>query len=888
MNKRFAGRFPLALAAPALALGVSAALGQTATDKKTQTAHTATGKPSSASRAGMAQQPNGSAASANAVTSTTAPAQAAFPPDAIKFYDTQVKPILKASCYSCHEGAGASGQLEMSTRASILKGGSSGPGVSLEKPADSLILRAVHYDGRRMPPRGQLPKAQIETLTKWVNMGMPMPADPAPSGKAGGASAAVTKHGPPPVNAETMRFWSFQPVKRPTVPAVKQQTWAANPIDRFILGKLEKSGLAPAPPVGKTALLRRATYDLTGLPPTPAEVSAFLADKSPNAYEKVVDRLLASPQYGERWGRHWLDLVRYAETNSFERDDPKPFAWRYRDYVIQALNADKPYDQFIREQLAGDEMPNRTPQSLIATGYYRLGAWDDEPSDPEQARYDELDDLVATTGQVFLGLTVNCARCHDHKLDPIPQKDYYRLLSFFQGTTRYGDRGRSPELNSLRPISPLAAQQRFAQEDAAYRRQLSDVEKQITAIEDSVKKDFAPVEKEDFKHKQARIAILQKRVPALLTQEKFDRYTELSKQQDDLLKSPPRDLERALCITESPKVVATHVLMRGNPHVPGDEVQPAFPSVLAPPAPDIRKPEGVTSSGRRLALADWIASPSNPLTARVIANRVWQHHFGRGIVRSASNFGFQGDKPTHPELLDYLASELVKNEWRLKPLHRQIMLSSAYRMASTPSPRSLAKDPTNDLLSHFDMRRLDAEEVRDSILTVNGSLNPTLYGPSVYPTIPAEVLAGQSRPGYGWPVSAPIDQTRRSVYVHVKRSLGLPLLASFDMADTDATCPVRFATTQPTQALGLLNSAFINDQAQAFAAYLQKQAGPNETAQVTLALRRVMQREPTNAEITRGLRFLQTLRQKHGQTAPDALRAFCVIALNLNEFIYLD
>ena len=525
---------------------------------------------------------------------------------------------------------------------------------------------------------------------------------------------------------------------------------------------------------------------------------------------------------------------------------------------------------------------------MIATGYYRLGAWDDEPSDPEQARYDELDDLVATTGQVFLGLTVNCARCHDHKLDPIPQKDYYRLLSFFQGTTRYGGSGRSPEMNSLRSIAPPDAQQRFAQEDAAYHRQLSDVETQITAIEDSVKKDFAPVEKEEFKHRQARTAILKKRVPVLLTQEKFDHYTELCKQQDTLLKSPPRDLERALCVTESPTVVPTHVLMRGNPHVPGDEVQPAFLSVLAPPAPDIRKPDGITSSGRRLALANWIASPSNPLAARVIVNRVWQHHFGRGLVRSASNFGFQGDKPTHPELLDWLASELVKDGWRLKPLHRLIMLSSAYRMAASPSPKSLAKDPTNDLLSHFDMRRLDAEEVRDSILTVNGSLNPSLYGPSVYPTIPGEVLAGQSRPGYGWPTSAPADQCRRSVYVHVKRSLGLPLLASFDMADTDATCPVRFATTQPTQALGLLNSAFINAQAQTFAAYLQKQAGTSETAQVTLALRRVMQREPTAKETQRGLTFLQTLQQKHGQSDADALRAFCVIALNLNEFIYLD
>ena len=341
MNKRFAGRFSLALAAPFVALGVTAAFAQAAPDNK---------------------------ASDKKADSRTAakPMPAAFPASDVQFYETQVKPILKTSCYSCHEGAGSSGQLELSTRAAILKGGTSGPGVILEKPADSLILKAIRGQGRQMPPRGSLSDTQIETLTKWVKMGLPMPADSAPatkndkadkSDKSGKVGADAAKHGPPPVNAETMRFWSFQPVRRPALPTVKQAAWPANPIDRFVLSKLESKGLAPVPPAARVALLRRATYDLTGLPPTPDEVSAFLADKSVDAYARVVDRLLASPQYGERWGRHWLDLVRYAETNSFERDDPKPFAWRYRDYVIQSLNADKPYDQFVREQLAGDEMP---------------------------------------------------------------------------------------------------------------------------------------------------------------------------------------------------------------------------------------------------------------------------------------------------------------------------------------------------------------------------------------------------------------------------------------------------------------------------------------------------------------------------------------------------
>ena len=839
----------------------------------------------------------------------------------LEFYTNQVLPILKNTCYSCHAGEGSSGQLTLSDRASILKGGSSGPGVNLEKPLESLILRAVKGDGRSMPPRNRLSKAQIDTLTKWVEMGLPMPDSPK-TGKADTATskadAIPAKHGPPPVNAETMKFWSFQPVKCPIVPAVKNKAWVTNPIDAFILAKLETNGFAPAPAADKNSLLRRVTYDLIGLPPTSEEARVFLADKSPNAYEKVVDRLLASPQYGEKWARHWLDLVRYAETNSFERDSPKPFVWRYRDYVIRALNEDKPYNQFIREQLAGDELPpaSASNDALIATGYYRLGSWDDEPSDPEQARYDELDDIVATTGQVFLGLTVNCARCHDHKIDPIPQKDYYRLLACFQGTTRYGGNGRSPEQNSLRVLGSPEDRQRVFGEENAYRLKLDTTRQQMADIVRLVDKDFAPVEKEEFRNRQAQLAILGKRVPKLLSQERFEQYATLMKQQDALVKSPPRAFEKALCVTETPTIPQTTVMMRGNPHVPGDPVEPGFPSVLAPPAPDIHAPTGSASSGRRLALADWIASPTNPLTARVIVNRLWQHHFGRGLVRSASNFGFAGDKPTHPELLDWLASNFVAEEekekrkkgeeenkqdssfilhpssfacgWSFKKLHKLILMSSAYRMSTDSNPKALAKDPANDLLWRFDMRRLDAEEVRDSILAANGSLNPKMFGPSIYPTIPQEVLAGQSRPGADWERSTPEEKARRSVYIHIKRSLTVPILASFDAADTDTTCPVRFATTQPTQALGFLNSAFINEQAQVFADFVKKQAGSDATKQVTLTLRRVLQREPNATEVTRGGKFLQTMQQKHHYTADEALKAYCIVALNLNEFIYLD
>ena len=803
----------------------------------------------------------------------------------LKFYTTKVAPVLKANCLVCHsDPKEPSGGLLLTKRDAILKGGVTGPAVLLNNVDKSLLVEVIRYQGRMMPPSGKMPQASIDTLVEWVKMGLPMPGP-----KAG--EAEPVHHGPPPVNAETKKFWSFLPIKRPAVPILaKTKTLKAqpkNPIDAFILAKLAKAKLSPAPLANKVALLRRATYDLTGLPPTPKEVASFLNDKSPTAYEKVVDRLLASPHYGEKWARHWMDLVRYAETNSFERDDPKPFAWKYRDYLIRSFNSDKPYSQFLTEQLAGDELPKPTPETIIATGYYRLGQWDDEPADPEQARYDELDDVVATTGQVFLGLTVNCARCHDHKIDPIPQKDYYRMVAIFQGTTRFG---RPVDKNSLRVIAPAEDQKKYAAELAVYRGKLNELKEELSSVEKKAFTNFTPVEKEEFKGEMNRLPLIKKRVGTLVSAAEFETYETKTREQDTLKNAPPKGLETALSITESGKVPpASHIMLRGNPHSPGDEVTPGFPSVLSPPEPTIPVLSAETnSSGRRLALANWLVSPQNPLTARVMANRLWQYHFGRGIVRSSSNFGFMGNLPTHPELLDYLATELVRNNWKLKPLHRQIMLSEAYRRSSQTDTLALKKDPENDFMWRYDMRRLSAEEVRDSILAANGSLNPTLFGPSVYPKIEAEVLAGQSIPGYGWKTSLPEDQARRSVYVHIKRSLVLPILASFDAADADFTCPVRFVTTQPTQALSTLNSVFINEQARIFAKATAYDAGDDPDAQVKSVLWRVLQREPSQKEIVRGVDYLARTQKKFGVSKQESLRRFCLIALNLNEFVYLE
>ena len=807
--------------------------------------------------------------------------QAAFSAEQIRFFETQVKPVLQANCFACHgAGANLSGGLQLNNRATLLKGGASGAAVVLGKPEASLLIKAINYQGQQMPPSGKMSADKIEILTKWVKMGLPWTPG------AGAEAKAPTGIVPPQVNAQTMKFWAFQPVKRSKVPMVKNAAWVRNPIDAFILAKLEGKGLKPAPSAGRTVLIRRAYYDITGLPPTPAEVQVFLADRSPDAWENVVDRLLASPHYGERWGRHWLDLVRYAETNSFERDGDKPFVWRYRDYVINAFNADKPYDQFIREQLAGDELPNPTPEKLIATGYYRLGQWDDEPADPEQARYDELDDIVATTGQTFLGLTVNCARCHDHKLDPIPQKDYYSLVSFFQGTNRYGN--PVPE-NSLRPIAPESDRIKYAAEDHVYRIQLSGLQAQIDGIIKPILADLSPVEKEEFKTEARRPALLGKRIPAKLSQAQYDTYRALAKRREDLVKSPPPALEQALVVTETGHdAPPTHIMLRGNPHVPGEEVQPAFLQILAPPKPIIVIPATSNSTGRRLALANWIASKDNQLTARVMMNRIWQFNFGRGIVRSSSNFGKLGDRPTHPELLDWLASTFVDQGWSLKKMHKLMLMSNTWKMSAQSDPKALAQDPENNLMWRFDMRRLEAEEVRDSILAVNGTLNPKMFGPSIYPTMPREVLAGQSVPGAGWLKSTLEEQARRSVYIHIKRSLALPILASFDAADTDTTCPVRFATTQPTQALGMINSTFTNEQARLFAELVQKSAGSAPPAEVKFALWRVLQREPTAKEVVRGVTFMHKAEVEQHLSAPEALRYFCVVALNLNEFLYLD
>jgi hypothetical protein len=841
------------------------------------------------------------------------PAQAKpFAAEEVAFFEKEVKPLLEKSCWKCHGGQKIRGNLTLTSRAGVLKGGDLGPAVSLDNPAESRLLKAVNYSGDlEMPPDGKLRPEQIAVLTKWVERGLPW----TPGGEA---VADKPKAEAGKVTAEAKQYWAYQPVKRPDVPTVRHDAWVKNPIDAFILQKLEEKGLAPAPPADRVALVRRVYFDLIGLPPTPEQVDAFVKDSSPNAYSRLLDQLLQSPHYGEKWGRHWLDLVRYAETNGYERDGIKPHAWRYRDYVIKSFNQDKPFDLFIREQLAGDEIAHRAEgggpearrsyeeiaDAIIATGYYRLGLWDDEPVDALMARYDEYDDIVATTSQVFLGMTMNCARCHDHKIDPIPQADYYKLVAFFRDIEHFSPNREVHSKYNLTDISPPEKRAKYEAELKAREARVAELTKQIEEIENETIKKM-PAEDQRASEGPDRLEVV-KKVPGLLSDEERKKYHQLGSERAQLKRKPMPAQELALSVNNcQPKPPQQHLLIRGNPHANGVKVEPGFPEVLGFDPPILKPPEAKRkTSGRRGVLADWIASKDNQLTARVFVNRLWQFHFGRGIVASANDFGKFGVLPTHPELLDWLATEFVNptwrdtpdqggNEmvdgaWRIKRMHRLIMLSNTYQMSSKANQEALTKDPANQWFWRYPMRRLTAEELRDSILAVSGKLNPKLGGPSVYPPIPRAVLAGQSRPGEGWPTTQGEEANRRSVYIHVKRSLLVPILSQHDMADTDSSCAVRYTTVVPTQSLGMLNGEFANEQAAAVAERLQKEFPNDLSAQVHRAIRLTTGRQPANDEVKKDVAFIQELQEKSKLSEQDALRLYCLLALNANEFVHLD
>ena len=667
-------------------------------------------------------------------------------------------------------------------------------------------------------------------------------------------------------------YWAFQPVKAPAIPALKVRGKSvSHPVDAFVLKRLRERGLEMNQPATPRELVRRAYFDLTGLPPSPDEVAAFERDPSEAAWVALVDRLLASPNYGERWGRHWLDLVRYAESNGYERDGPKPHAWRYRDYVIEAFNADKPHDRFVREQLAGDELvedelaqaPRMTPalrDALIATGFYRFHVWDDEPDSTVVAEFDDLDDIMVTTGTAFLGLTIGCARCHDHKFDPLSQADYYSLLGFVRSIDGYGQHHTGGGGRGTGKITrPLATAAEWRAWEAAKQARIKEAESRLAKATDADSKKRLEAEL-----KQAREA------------------------------APPFDY--ALAIAENgPQPKPTQVLYRGDAHSPRAEVNPRFPAVLGLAEPRFPERKGTpTTTGRRRVLADWIASPENPLTARVFVNRVWQHHFGVGLVPTPDDFGRTGLRPSNPELLDFLAAEFVRGGWSVKRLHKLILTSRAYRMSSrAENHAALAADQDNTLLWRQNLRRVEAEVVRDTMLAVSGALNPKRGGPSVFPSLPKEVHTTQDSAGKGWEDSPAAEQNRRSVYLVVKRALKVPLLECLDFANSTSGTGTRPTTTVAPQALMLLNDSFVQAQAAAFAERIRREAGPKSEVQIARAFQLAVQREPTKAEVRAAKALLgeQAGRTRsEGLKEPEtvALRSLCRALLNLNEAVYVD
>jgi hypothetical protein len=769
--------------------------------------------------------------------------------------------LLESRCAECHNRTTFEGGLDLTTRAGLLRGGENGPAVVEGAPEKSLLfLLSSHRKKPAMPhKRAKLSDAELEVLSTWIRAGVPYDRELKPPPKGEKPPFAVTD--------ADRNHWSFRPLRRPETPPGD----AAHPIDRFIRAKLAEAGLVPAPVAPRETLLRRVTLDLLGLPPTPEEIDAFLADGRPGAWERVIDRLLASPHYGERWGRHWLDLARFAETDGFEHDAVRPHSWRYRDYVIRAFNADTPYDRFVRDQIAGDLLRPGDPEALIATGFNLLGADMVDSSDQIQRRLNTLSDITDVTSSVFLGLTLACARCHDHKFEPLAQRDYYKLLAFF-----------TPAAFKRDTSVPTDAERTAYEADMRTWRSLPQL-RELDALEGPVREkvrarkmgklndemrlavgtppDQRTVEQANLAlETEPMLEVTEKDMAAELSPEERNRRKALL---DEAKKLPrPPELPQAMTLADG-KPARTFVLRRGEYSMPGEEVQPGFPEVLGQ----------IPSGSSRVGLADWLASPQNPLTARVMVNRIWQHHFGRGLVPTPSEFGPRGQPPTHPELLDWLASEFIARGWSLKAMHRLILTSETYRQSTTAAPSS-GRDPENRLYGRMNRIRLEGEAIRDGLLSISGRLNPEMFGPGVFPPVPADVLKGSR----GWTVSAnPRDHVRRSIYIFARRNLRFPFLEVFDAPDSNLSCPERGRSTTAPQSLTLLNADDVVQAAKATADRIQKEARTPEE-RVPLAYRLVLGRSPTEREAAASREFL----------LHSPLSEFCRALFNLNAFVYVE
>jgi hypothetical protein len=809
-----------------------------------------------------------------------------------EFFERRVRPLLADRCYECHSASAAEpkGGLRLDTRSGMVKGGSRGPAIVPGDADQSLIVNAIRYQSEdlQMPPKAMLTADEIDAIVAWINSGAPDPR-----------TDATATSGPNSMNRELdeRQRWVFQPPAEPSVPAVKNHEWPRGDVDRFILAKLEERGLAPARDADKRTLIRRATFDLIGLPPTPEEIDAFLADESPDAFARLVDRLLASPHYGERWGRFWLDLVRYADTAGDNSDYPVPQLYKYRDWVMDALNRDMPYDEFIRQQLAGDLMPSASDDEkyakIIATGYIasarRFGSVvDDYP------QHLTIEDTIDNLGRTFLGLSINCARCHDHKFDPITSEDYYGLYGFFS-STRYPWPGI--ELDKVQrdfvPLVPPAEVAAMTRERGAKKAEFDSEVKRLESEKAAADKErreaeqakrgaehAKPDDTPDLSTFDARIGDARKRV------EELDKAIKDAKKRREEFEKSPLPFETAYAVAEGKQIGHARMQIRGDPKKLGDEVPRRFPKIFGGQLLSA----GERGSGRR-ELASWIADPANPLTARVKVNRIWQHHFGHGIVPTPSDFGRQGRAATHPELLDYLARRFVESGWSVKATHRLIMLSRTYQLSSHDeelNERNAAIDPANVYLWRFNRRRLDAESIRDAMLAVSGQLDRTRGGPHPFP------------PQTSWdftqhkPFKAVYETNHRSVFLMTQRIQRHPYLATFDGPDTNASTAGRVSSTTPLQALYLMNDAFVHEQAAQFAARLLASA-TDDHARLELAYVLAFGRPPTGDDQSATASFLQQLRARFATTGAgaevveqSAWQGCARVIFRMNEFVYVD
>ncbi len=742
-------------------------------------------------------------------------AQSASPEKAklLEFFETKVRPVLAEHCYSCHGGKKEKGGVRLDSRAAATRAGDDGAAVVPGHPDKSLLVRALRYEGQiAMPPKGKLPQRVIDDLTTWIQLGAVWPDDKGTTAKG---------------SVDTSKHWAFQQVRKPAAPKVSLAEWSANPVDAFVLAKLDAKGLKPNAPADRRTLLRRLKFDLLGVPPTYDEVKAFESDTVSNAFEKRVEQYLASPQYGERWARHWLDVARYADTKGyvFLEERRYAYAYAYRDWVIKAFNDDLPYDQFLVQQLAADRLvaAKQAPaSSQAAMGFLTLGRRFLNNS------HDIIDDRIDVVSRGLMGLTVACARCHDHKYDPIPTKDYYSLYGVFSSSTEPKD-------------LPLLGEPEQTPEFVTFQTKVQELEKSVNEFKDKNKKEL------DAKNRkfQDDLRALQKKVDGFKASSPF---------------APPR----GMVLVDSPNPGNARVLNRGNPGNPGAVVPRQFLEILSGP-----KREPFKDGSGRLELARAVASKDNPLTPRVFVNRVWLHHFGAALVSTPSDFGVRSDPPSHPELLDYLASQFIEDGWSIKKLHRRIVLSRVYQMSSDDHPQAAAIDAENRLLARANRRRLEFESLRDSMLAVSGQLDAKMYGPAVD-------LTKSPHP------------TRRTLYGFIDRQNLPGLFRTFDFASPDATNPQRYQTTVPQQALFLLNHPFVQEQARKILTRPDVADG-DATAKIQKLHRVLYARDADADEVRLGLRFLEATASTPGPArALSAWERYTQALVLANEFVFVD